>query len=164
MRLKDTCTFVIETMRIKRTGSVKLGSVETPELITPLKGGIDDFRQSSMSTTQTYILIPFEINRGATKAHTEMNRREILREEDPNPSKKTVVSRNKRLFAVVSGLEARTTNGQYIDYLSAEAYNIAYLQDSVRFVTLCRLRKKNGLTTDEFHDSSHNFITHNLQF
>ena len=43
-----------------------------------------------------------------------------------NPSKKTVVSRNKRLFAVVSGLEARTTNGQYIDYLLSVEFNIAY--------------------------------------
>ena len=60
------------------------------------------------------------------QAHTEMCRREILRGEDPNPSKKAVVSRNKRLFAVVSGFEARTTNGQYIDYLSAVAFNIAY--------------------------------------
>ena len=65
------------------------------------------------------------------QAHTEMSRREILRGEDPNPSKKAVFSRNKRLFAVVSGLEARTTtqrttNGQYIDYLSAVAFNIAY--------------------------------------
>ena len=40
--------------------------------------------------------------------------------------KKAVVSRNKRLFAVVSGLEARTTNGQHIDYLSTVAFNIAY--------------------------------------
>ena len=65
------------------------------------------------------------------QAHTEMSRREILRGENPNPSKKAVVSRNKRLFAVVSGFEARTTNGQYIDYLSAVAYNIAYWQYSV---------------------------------
>ena len=57
------------------------------------------------------------------QAHTEMSRREILRRENPNPSKKAVVSRNKRLFSVVSGLEARTTNGQYIDYLSAVAFN-----------------------------------------
>ena len=28
LRLKDTCTFVIEKLRIKRTGSVKVGSVE----------------------------------------------------------------------------------------------------------------------------------------
>ena len=28
LRLKDTCTFVIEKLRIKRSGSVKVGSVE----------------------------------------------------------------------------------------------------------------------------------------
>ena len=28
LRLKDTCTFVIEKLRIIRTGSVKVGSVE----------------------------------------------------------------------------------------------------------------------------------------
>ena len=28
LRLKDTCTFVIEKLRIKRTGSVEVGSVE----------------------------------------------------------------------------------------------------------------------------------------
>ena len=27
LRLKDTCTFVIEKLRIKRTGGVKVGSV-----------------------------------------------------------------------------------------------------------------------------------------
>ena len=82
------------------------------------------------------------------QAHTKMCRREILRGEDPNPPKKVVLSRNKRLFAVVSEFEVRTVGNQYIDYLSAIAYNISYWEQD-NFILL--YSSKYGFATDKFH-------------